>query len=264
MARVRLLIGYHGAKYHGWQQQKSVPSIEEAITDAVEKMSGTRIRVRGASRTDAGVHAYGQVACFDEVIERSERTWHRALNRWLPHDINIYAVQKVPDDFHPRHDARGKIYTYRIWTGTLRALHDVETSWQWRRPLDVDAMRAAAAHLIGTHDFSSFRAAYCDARTPVRTVRKILIAHESPSMIKITVEGSAFLKYMVRNLVGSLVWVGKGSRPPHWMKDVLEACDRQAAGETAPSHALTLERIHYPHHPWQNYAGEIFHPTGQR
>lgn len=262
MARVRLLIGYHGANYHGWQQQKAVPSIEEAITDAVEKMSGARIRVQGASRTDAGVHAYGQVACFDEVIERSERTWYRALNRWTPHDVNIYAVQKVAADFHPRHHARGKIYTYRIWTGELRALQGVHTSWQWRRPLDLEAMRAAAQHLIGTHDFSSFRAAYCDARTPVRTVRRILIDQETPSMVKITVEGNAFLKYMVRNIVGSLVWVGKGSRPPEWLGDVLAARDRQAGGETAPSHALTLETIHYPHHPWENFEGQLYRPHG--
>lgn len=262
MARVRLLIGYHGAKYHGWQRQKSVPSVEEAITRAVEKLSGERVRVRGASRTDAGVHAYGQVACFDEVIERSERTWHRALNRWIPHDINIYAVQKVPDDFHPRHDARGKIYTYRIWTGPLRVLQAVDQSWQFRRPLDVPAMREASRALIGTHDFSSFRAAYCDAKSPVRIMRRILIEEETPHMVKITVEGSAFLKYMVRNVVGSLVWVGKGSRPASWMQEVLEARDRQAAGETAPSHALTLESIHYPHHPWENYEGEIYRPYG--
>lgn len=262
MARVRLLIGYHGANYHGWQQQKSVPSVEEAITDAVEKLSGERVRVRGASRTDSGVHAHGQVASFDEVIERSERTWHRALNRWVPHDINIYAVQKVAPDFNPRHHARGKIYTYRIWTGNLRALSATHASWQFRRPLDIAAMREAAQALIGTHDFSSFQAAYCDARTPVRTLRRILIENETRHMVKITVEGSAFLKYMVRNLVGSLVWVGKGARPATWMSDVLAACDRQAAGETAPSHALTLESIHYPYHPWVDFEGEIYQPDG--
>lgn len=260
MARVRLLIGYHGAKYHGWQQQKSVPSIEGELTDAVEKMSGERIRVWGASRTDAGVHAHGQVACFDEVIERSAKTWYRALNRWIPTDINVYAVQKCDTPFHPRHHARGKIYTYRIWTGPLRELQSDTFVWQLMRPLDVDAMRAAAQVLIGEHDFSSFRAVNCDARSPIRRIRQIKIERESPSMVKITVEGSAFLKYMVRNLVGSLVWVGRGLRPVSWMEEALVARDRAAGGETAPSHALTLESIQYPDHPWTDYVGEIYRP----
>jgi len=260
MARVRLLIGYHGANYHGWQQQKSVPSIEGELTDAVEKMSGQRIRVWGASRTDAGVHALGQVACFDEVIERSAHTWYRALNRWIPEDINVYAVQKCTEPFHPRHDARGKIYTYRIWTGPLRELLADAYVWQLMRPLDVEAMQQAAQVLIGEHDFSSFRAVNCDARTPVRRIRRIHIERESRDMVKITVEGNAFLKYMVRNLVGSLVWVGTGLRPVSWMEEALLACDRSAAGQTAPSHALTLESIHYPNHPWVDYAGEIYRP----
>lgn len=260
MARVRLLIGYHGGKYHGWQMQKSVPSIEEAITDAVEKLSGERIRVWGASRTDAGVHAHGQVASFDEIEERSAHTWYKALNRWTPHDINIHAVQKVDQSFHPRHAARGKIYTYRIWTGPLRDLYSEAFAWQLVRPLNVPAMREAAKVLIGEHDFSSFRAVNCDASSPIRRVRRIHIEHESHYMIKLTVEGSAFLKYMVRNLVGSLVWVGTGLRPVEWMGEALRALDRGAAGQTAPSHALTLESIHYPRYPWVDYAGEIYRP----
>lgn len=262
MGKVRLLIGYHGAKYHGWQMQKSVPTIEEAVTDAVEKMSGTRIRVWGASRTDAGVHAFGQVACFDEVVERSEHTWYRALNRWLPHDINVYAVQKMPEAFHPRHSARGKIYTYRIWTGPLRDFHSEPFAWQLMRPLNLPAMRRAAEVLIGEHDFSSFRAVNCDASSPIRRVRRVHIEQESRYMVKITVEGSAFLKYMVRNLVGSLVWVGTELRPIEWMGDALAARDRGAAGQTAPSHGLTLVAIQYPHFPWKAYAGEVFRPEG--
>lgn len=262
MARVRLLIGYNGANYHGWQQQLSVPSIEEAITDAVEKLSGERIRVQGASRTDSGVHAHGQVASFDEVIERPEEIWYRALNRWVPRDINIHAVEKVDSEFNPRHHARGKIYTYRIWTGRLRTLQGVHRSWQFHRALDIAAMREASKALIGTHDFTSFQAAYCDARTPIRTLRRILIENETRDMVKITVEGNAFLKYMVRNIVGSLVDVGKGKRPPEWLGEVLAACDRRTAGMTAPSHALTLESIHYPRHPWVNYVGEIYRPDG--
>ncbi len=258
MARIRLLIAYHGANYHGWQRQKSVSSVEEVITDAVIKMNGGEAtKLWGASRTDAGVHAHGQVACFDERIERPVQAWYRGLNRWTPDDINIRAVQRMPDVFHPRHDARGKIYTYRIWTGTLRSLQHVDDAWQLCRPLDVHAMRSAASALIGTHDFSSFRGINCDARSPVRVVRKIIIEWERPHMLKLTVEGSAFLKYMVRNLVGSLVWIGRGTRQADWMQDALAARDRTMAGPTAPSHPLTLETIHYPHYPWADYAGEV-------
>lgn len=258
MAKVRLLIGYHGAGYHGWQQQRELPTIEKEITDAVEKMSGERIRVWGASRTDAGVHAHGQVACFDERIERSVETWYNALNRWLPEDIQIYATQKVPDSFHPRHSARGKIYSYRIWTGPIRDYRSEAFAWQLARPLSLEAMREAAQALIGEHDFSAFRAVHCDATSPVRRIRRIDIRRESPHMVRVTVEGSAFLKYMVRNVVGSLVWVGAGRRPVEWLGEALASRDRGQAGQTAPSHALTLETIQYPHDPWVGYAGEIF------
>lgn len=258
MARVRLLIGYHGAKYHGWQIQKSVPSVEELITDAVEKLSGQRIKVRGASRTDAGVHALGQVAAFDEIDHRPAEVWYKALNRWTPEDINIHAVQHVDDDFHPRHHSRGKVYTYRISTGPLRDPMGLDRSWQLQRRLNLDHMREAANVLIGEHDFSSFRAVGCDANSPVRRIRRVLVEDEGRHQIKVTVEGSAFLKYMVRNVVGSLVWVGTGLRPVDWLGEALAARDRCLAGQTAPAHGLVLEKIHYPHHPWVNFAGELY------
>lgn len=258
MARVRLLIGYHGAKYHGWQIQKTVPSIEQHITEAVEKISGQRIKVWGASRTDAGVHAIGQVAAFDEIDHRPAHIWHKALNRWTPEDINIHAVQHVDDTFHPRHHSRGKVYTYRISTGRLRDPMGLDRSWQLQRPLDLDAMREAAKVLIGEHDFSSFQAVGCDAHSPVRRIRRILVEDEGRHQIKVTVEGSAFLKYMVRNVVGSLVWVGTGLRPIAWLGEAMAAHDRCQAGQTAPAQGLTLEKIHFPHHPWIDYAGELY------
>ena len=255
MGRIRLLIGYHGRNYHGWQIQHRVPSVEEEIAKAVERMSGVAIKVRGSSRTDAGVHALGQVACFDEVVERSVHAWYGGLNRWTPHDITIRAVDRVPDDFHPRHDSRGKVYTYRISTAPLRDPMTDDRAWQLKRPLDLEAMREGAAHLIGEHDFSSFRAVGCDANGPVRRVRQIRIEQESPHIVKVTVEGNAFLKYMVRNLVGTLSWVGTGARSADWVREALEARDRQAAGQTAPAEGLTLEKIFYPRHPWTDAAG---------
>lgn len=257
MASIRLLIGYHGKNYHGWQIQGQVPTVEEAITYAVEKMTGQRVKVRGSSRTDAGVHAMGQVACFDEVVERSLEAWYGGLNRWSNLDISIHAVQRVSDEFHPRHDSRGKVYTYRISTAPLRDPMTDDQAWQLKRPLDLPAMRAAATYLIGEMDFSSFRAVNCDANSPIRRIRKVLIEQESRHIVKITVEGSAFLKYMVRNLVGTLVWVGTGARPADWVADVIEARDRQAAGQTAPAHGLTLEHILYPKDPWVDYVGNL-------
>lgn len=254
---IRLLIGYHGKNYHGWQIQGQVPTVEEAITKAVEKMMGQRVKVRGSSRTDAGVHANGQVACFDEVVYRSLEAWYGGLNRWTPDDITIHAVDRVPDSFHPRHDSRGKVYTYRISTAPLRDPMTDDRAWQLKRPLDIDAMRKGAGYLIGEQDFSSFRAVGCDANSPVRIIRRVLIEQESPYIIKITIEGSAFLKYMVRNIVGTLMWVGTGARPPEWVGEAIAARDRQAAGQTAPPQGLTLERIFYPHEPWREFVGTI-------
>lgn len=254
---IRLLIAYHGKNYHGWQIQGAIPTVEGAITDAVEQMTGHRLKVRGSSRTDAGVHARGQVACFEEVVERSLGAWYGGLNRWTPADVTVLAVDRVGDDFHPRHNSRGKVYTYRISTSALRDPMSEDRAWQFGRALDIAAMQKAASYLVGEHDFSSFRAVGCDASSPVRRIRRVTVEQESRTMVKITVEGNAFLKYMVRNLAGTLAWVGKGSRPAEWVGEVLEARDRQAAGQTAPAHGLILERIFYPRDPWTEYVGDV-------
>lgn len=247
--RVRLVVAYHGAAYHGWQIQPQVPTVEGALTDALERMTGQRPKVWGASRTDAGVHALGQVAAFDHDGPHDAKTFYRALNHLTPDDVAIVAADVVPDGFHPRHSARGKIYRYDLWTRYERSPFLGDRSMHVRRPLDVAAMQAAADRLVGEHDFSSFRAAGCDASSPVRRILAIRVLDPGDGRVRVRVAGSAFLKYMVRNIVGTLVEVGVGRRPPEWIDAVLSARDRSAAGATAEPRGLTLVRVFHPGFP---------------
>lgn len=252
MQRVRLLVAYHGATFHGWQIQRALPTVEGELTKAVAILCGGEVKVQGASRTDAGVHALGQTAAFDDPQERAPEVFFRALNRMTPREIEVRAVDIVPADFHPRHDARGKVYRYLIEDRFAASPMFLDRAWHHPHRLDVSLMAHEARVLIGEQDFSSLRATGCEASGPVRRLRHVDVQRRDDGLVEVRVEGSAFLKYMVRNIVGTLCWVGSGQRPVGWLAEALAARDRRAAGPTAPAHGLTLERIYYPLHPWRS------------
>lgn len=247
--RIRLVIAYHGAAYRGWQIQSSVPSVQGAVVDAVERVTGGRRPVCGASRTDAGVHALGQVAAFDDDGRRTVKQLFHALNHLTPDDIWVRSVDEVPHTFHPRHSARGKIYEYRIETRLHRSPFLRDRAMHYKKPLDIEAMNAAAAHLVGRHDFTTFRASGCAASSPVRELWEIRVEQEAADVIRVRVAGSAFLKYMVRSIVGTLIEVGRGRRSPDWMAEALASREREYAGPTAPPEGLTLVRVFHPGFP---------------
>jgi tRNA pseudouridine38-40 synthase len=246
---VRLLIAYHGGAFHGWQRQADgVRTVQGEVERALSQMHHGPMAIRGASRTDAGVHALGQVAAFAADGRHDVGAYLRGLNHLTPADIAIRAVDEVADTFHPRHSARGKIYRYRIVDGFAGDPMLRDRAWHVRRRLDASAMHEAAQLLVGVHDFSSFRAAGCDASSPVRELYAVRV-RRLRGEVEVEVIGSAFLKYMVRAIVGTLVEVGRGRRPGDWLRDVLAARDRSAAGPTAAACGLTLIQIFYPDWP---------------
>lgn len=250
LTRYRLLVAYHGARYHGWQLQKHCDTVQGQLVTALEMLCGEPVQVMGASRTDAGVHARGQVCAFDYDGKHDARTFYRALNRLTPFDISIRAVQAVESSYHPRHSSRGKIYEYALRWGFHRDPFVEDRAWHVGDSLDVARMSEAAPLLVGEHDFTSFRASGCDALSPTRRMFEVSVAAEGPGAARVRVVGSAFLKYMVRNIVGTLVEVGRGRKQPSWVGDVLAARDRTVAGPTAPPHGLMLQRIFYPGVVW--------------
>lgn len=242
VTRILLTLAYDGAAYSGWQAQPDAPSIQRAIEGVLEKIEGAPVTLTAAGRTDAGVHALGQLAHFDTVRGHDADTWLRALNAQLPRDIAVLAAEAVADGFHARHSTGGKHYRYRILNRPVRCPFRRGVCWFVPVPLDVDAMRAGTAHLLGEHDFSSFRASGCGAAHPVRTITTLDITRADDE-IRFDVHGPAFLKQMVRNIVGTLMEVGRGHRPPEWVGEVLAARDRTAAGETAPAWGLVLMSV---------------------
>jgi tRNA pseudouridine38-40 synthase len=250
-----MVVGYDGTAYHGWQMQRDDRSVEEELTRAAAQIldcSEDDVKVQGASRTDSGVHALGQVAHLAFDIDRTRRTWDfvRGLNALTDDDICVLYVEPAPEGFHARHSARGKHYRYEIWNH--RFPHPLRRHLAWRIPraLDIDAMRRAAESLIGEHDFEAFRAADCSAETTVRKLSRVEIIDDSPRLL-VEVEGTAFLKYMVRVIVGTLVYVGAGRREPSIIDDMFATCDRGIGGKTAPPLGLTLMEVFYPDFPWE-------------
>jgi tRNA pseudouridine38-40 synthase len=250
--RFRAEIGYCGTGFHGWQYQQGVPTVEGAFRTALHQLYGVELDVRGASRTDAGVHARGQVIAFTAPDRHSPHVLFCALNRLAGPGIVVERVELVDDTFHPRHDARGKWYRYLLQTGYAVDPLWEHRVWHHRWSLDVNAMHESAQHLVGVHDFSSFRAAGCEASSPVKEMTALSVRELPGRLVAIDVRGSAFLKYMVRNIVGMLMEVGRGRRSPEWAVQVLTARDRRASGQTAPAAGLCLEQIHYPDHPWMD------------
>lgn len=243
--RVALGVEYDGTAYCGWQIQPHAPSIQHRLNEAIGRVADESIACIGAGRTDTGVHASGQVVHFDTNASREPRSWLLGINSNLPDDISVLNTWSVSDAFHARYSAIGRAYRYVILNRRVRSALLRHRAWWVRDRLDIAAMRTAAASLIGEHDFSSFRAAGCQAHTAVRTIRRLDINCDG-DLIVLTCEADAFLHHMVRNLVGSLVRVGKGEADAVWLARVLAQRDRRVAGITAPACGLTLTRVDYP------------------
>ena len=244
MTSLKLTLEYDGTDFVGWQVQPKGRSVQEELEKGIARLYGAPVRVTGAGRTDAGVHARGQVASLHVERELPLKAWTAGLNALLPDDVACLRAEVAPDGFDARRWARGKRYAYTILETPVRSPLLRGQAWEVRRPLDVDAMRRAAPALLGTHDFSSFRAADCPARTAVREIRALHV-RQSGARIDLVVEASAFLKHMVRNIVGTLVEVGHGRRDPGSLSALLEGRDRTQAGPTAPPHGLLLEEVFY-------------------
>jgi tRNA pseudouridine38-40 synthase len=245
MRTLKLVLEYDGFDYCGWQVQGDVPTIQGVVEAALGKILGVRVRVHGAGRTDAKVHALGQVASFrcPSAVPTSALQW--ALNSALPRDVVVQDVQDVPADFHARFSALGKVYEYRILNRPVRAPLRLRYVWHIPQPLDVPAMALAGACLHGTHDFTSFQATGSAVKTAERTLTELTVTREGEEIvISCTAEG--FLRHMVRNIVGTLVEVGRGGCLPADMKRLLDGRDRRLAGVTAPPQGLYLVQVLYP------------------
>jgi tRNA pseudouridine38-40 synthase len=241
---LKLTLEYDGTDFVGWQVQPNGRSVQEELEKGIGRLCGEAVRVTGAGRTDAGVHARGQVASLRAPRELPPKAWTAGLNALLPEDLACIRAEVAPEGFDARRWARGKRYSYVILQTSVRSPLDRGRAWEIRRPLDVEAMRRACPALLGTHDFSAFRAANCPAQTTVREIRRLELRQTGPR-IELVIEATAFLKHMVRNIVGTLVEVGHGRRDATSMPALLDARDRSRAGPTAPPHGLTLEEVFY-------------------
>ena len=244
MPTVKLVLEYDGTGYAGWQRQPDQPTIQEAIERAIRQVSQATVSVVGAGRTDAGVHALGQVASFHVDRDWLASTWTRALNAVLPKDIAVRSATLTDPGFHAQHDARGKRYTYRILHRPTRPTVDRAFVWHIYRPLDEAAMQQATASLIGSQDFSSFEGSLTDNTNPICHLQRLDVIHQG-DQIHIEAYADRFLKHMVRAIVGTMVEVGLGKRTPDSLTAVLRARDRSAAGRTAPAQGLCLMRVDY-------------------
>lgn len=245
MPRYALAVEYDGTGYFGWQTQQQEPTHQATLERALSFVVATPVSVVCAGRTDTGVHAEGQVVHFDAPVERSDRALVLGSNSRLPESMAVRWAMRVDEQFHARFSARRRWYRYRlICRPTRPALAARYATWV-REPLDLDAMRAAAQHLLGEHDFSSFRTIACQAPSPRRSVYRLDL-ERNQEYLDVHIEANAFLHHMVRNIVGSLLVVGKGERPPAWVQQVLAARDRTLAGPTAPATGLTFMRVYYP------------------
>ncbi len=245
MPRLKLIVEYDGTNYVGWQLQLNGPSVQGQVQRALRELTGQDITVAAAGRTDSGVHARGQVVAFDCPTPLPSRAFWMGLNGLLPDDIAVQSAEVVPDAFDPRRWARGKRYRYRISNRRSRTPLRRHTHWEIFQPLNLGLMQEATPHLLGRHDFSAFRAADCQAAHAVREITRADLTGQSGDELIFEVQGTAFLKHMVRNLVGTLAEVGRGRQPPGWVKEVLLGRDRTKAGPTAPPQGLVLEEVMY-------------------
>jgi tRNA pseudouridine38-40 synthase len=245
---LRLVVEYDGTGYSGWQIQKDKPTVQGELAKAVEAVSGKKALVVGSGRTDAGVHAEGQVANFHTTAALSPMKWVDALNAKLPPDIAVLSATEVPIGFHAQYSATSKTYRYRILNRRERSALERDRVHAIKAPLDVAAMQAASRLWIGEHDFRSFGSQMSTKERTVRTILSFEVAKRG-DVVEFVVHGDGFLYNMVRSMVGTLILVGLGSRPPEWAKEVLEARDRSKAGANVPAKGLTLVEVRYDGRP---------------
>ncbi|MDH4260086.1 MAG: tRNA pseudouridine(38-40) synthase TruA [Gammaproteobacteria bacterium] len=266
-ARWRLAVGleYDGARFAGWQLQPGLATIQGHVQRALGSVADHPVEATCAGRTDAAVHASGQVAHFDTTSDRPMRGWVLGANAELPPEIAVLWAVDVDPEFHARHSAVARSYRYCLLQRATRPALLRERVWWLRSPLDAAAMHQAAQQLVGEHDFSAFRAAECQSKTTRRRIDSISV-HSDGELVTIEVTANAFLHHMVRNIVGTLVPVGTGEQRPSWVGEVLASGERARAGITAPAHGLYLERVRYPPalgipefvplQPWAMIAGQ--------
>lgn len=272
MRYLKLTIAYDGTAYCGWQIQSGDTSIQQRLEEGWRKVTGESVRITASGRTDGGVHAEAQVCSLMTETHLSNESLVRALNAETPFDIAILKVEDAPHGFHAIRDAVQKTYRYQIQFGRIRDPLRRRFWWHVPRDLEVPAMRQAASHLLGTHDFASFQSAGAERNSTIRTITKLQLdchdprsgntctgspGHDASSIsdnvsprsrfpiLIITISADGFLYKMVRNIVGSLVRVGEGKEPPRWISEVLQKKDRQAAGQAAPAHGLILQSVDY-------------------
>lgn len=243
--RIALCVCYDGSNYHGWQHQEEVSSVQQAVEHAVSRVANHPVTVICAGRTDAGVHATGQIVHFDTDADRTERSWVFGTNTNLPADISISWAKQTTPDFHARFSAVSRTYRYIICNQATRlGIFHKAMTWHYKS-LDVERMQAATPYLLGEHDFSAFRGAGCQANHAVRTIHDLTVKKQG-RLIVVEVTANAFLLHMVRNIVGVLIAIGEGEQQPEWALDVLRTRDRRCAGMTSSPHGLYLVNVEYP------------------
>lgn len=255
MRNIRIDLQYDGTGYHGWQVQPDSVTIQGTLQATIKRITGEDVKVIGAGRTDAGVHALGQVAAFKTASSISHAVFKNALNALLPYDIRVMAACDEKEDFNPRFNAISKHYLYVISNSGIVSPFFFKYAWRLPQELDIEAMASALRFLEGTHDFSAFRASGCGAKNPERTITKVSIrklchldfmtVRMEGRFIAISIQGDAFLRHMVRNIAGTVAEIGKGEMKPEDIKAILLSKDRKKAGPTAPAKGLFLEIVDY-------------------
>jgi len=241
----KLIIEYDGSNYHGWQRQKTDRTVQQDIEKALSQMTGQTVTLIGSGRTDSGVHAYGQVANFLCETQLDPQAFQAGLNSLLPDDIVIRSCEEVEEAFHARYDVKRKTYRYRILNRRLPAAIDRQYEWFIQKRLDLDAMRAAMKHLIGTHDFKAFEGSGSPRAHTTRTLERAELTEQEEGYLVFELEANGFLRFMVRNIMGTLVDVGLGKTTPDEFKAILLSKDRRHAGRTAPPQGLFLLKVTY-------------------
>jgi tRNA pseudouridine38-40 synthase len=245
LTRIAVGIEYDGSAYAGWQAQASLPTVQQSLENALSRVAAAPVALTCAGRTDAGVHALGQVAHFDTTAARSARSWILGANSELPADVSVGWAMPVPPHFHARFCAEARTYRYLILNRAARSGLCARRATWIHRPLEVELMAQAALALHGEHDFSAFRAAECQAKSPIRRMERLAVARHGDWVI-LEATANAFLHHMVRNIAGLLIAIGKADAPPSWAGEVLAGRDRSRGAATAPPAGLYLMSVRYP------------------
>lgn len=246
----RLLLQYDGTDFHGWQVQEGLRTVQGELTRVLSMLEGSDVHVAGSGRTDAGVHAEGQVASVKMTRSFTPEKLQSAINGNLWYDLRVFNVQRVPDDFHARFSAKEKTYIYRIINAPVMSPFSARFAHLESRPLDVTLMNEVGRNFLGLHDWTAFSAAQTDTESRVRTINKLLVesrwdSRASSNLIEVTISADGFLRYMVRSIVGTLIEVGRGAMLPDIVPEAIISGDRKLCGPTAPANGLTLHEVRY-------------------